>query len=129
MLKRSGYAGEGFFSPGKKLGTNVSHNLPPHLARQKALEAAEKRRQVNLIMSGGGRLGGPNVRTRVNKSPRELAAEVQTVLMRGYRSLVHRLRRLQKDGPETRRHVHWVQSLSERQIKLLRRVSRTRLLT
>ncbi|KAF9817989.1 hypothetical protein IEO21_03064 [Rhodonia placenta] len=74
-LKRSGYAGEGFFSPGKKLGTNVSHNLPPHLAQQKALEAAEKRRQVNLIMSGGGRLGGPIGRTRINKSPRELAAE------------------------------------------------------
>ncbi|CCM03643.1 uncharacterized protein FIBRA_05787 [Fibroporia radiculosa] len=74
-LKRSGYAGEGFFSTGHRLGTKVSHNLPPHLARQKALEAAEKRRQTNQLMSGGGRLGGLGSRTRNNKSPRELAAD------------------------------------------------------
>ncbi|KAI0962377.1 hypothetical protein AcV7_001234 [Taiwanofungus camphoratus] len=72
-LQRSGYAGEGFFSEGHRLGANVSHNLPPHIARQKALEAAEKRRHANLIMSGGGRLGGTRIKS--NKSPRELAAE------------------------------------------------------
>jgi len=74
-LKRSGYAGEGFFSKGHRLGTNVSHNLPPHVARQKALEAAEKRRRLNIIMNGGGRVGGSGVRNHSNKSPRELAAE------------------------------------------------------
>jgi len=56
------------------VGVNVSHDLPPHLARQKALEAAEKRRQIARILGGGGRLGG-----RANPkglSPRELAAQV-----------------------------------------------------
>ncbi|KAH9837355.1 WLM-domain-containing protein [Rhodofomes roseus] len=72
-LKRSGYAGEGFFSKGQRLGTNVSHDLPPHLARQRALEAAEKRRQISAILGDGGRLGG--VRGTTNKSPRQLAAE------------------------------------------------------
>lgn len=75
-LKRSGYAGEGFFSPGQRLGTNVSHDLPPHLARLKALDAAEKRRQVSRILgnAGGHRLGGG--RLGRNLSPSQMAAEV-----------------------------------------------------
>ncbi|KZT73223.1 WLM-domain-containing protein [Daedalea quercina L-15889] len=73
-LKRSGYAGEGFFSKGHRLGINVSHNLSPHLARQRAVEAAEKRRQVSTILGGGGRLGGARG-APTNKSARELAAE------------------------------------------------------
>ena len=72
-LQRSGYAGEGFFSEGKRLGTNISHNLPPHMARRKALEAAEKRRQTSLLGTGG-RLGGEN--RNPGLSPRELAARV-----------------------------------------------------
>ncbi|KAF4604781.1 hypothetical protein EYR40_003563 [Pleurotus pulmonarius] len=72
-LKRSGYSGEGFFSKGHRVGTNVSHNLPPHQARAKALEAAEKRRKVSHLIGQGGRLGGiSNVR---NLTPRELAAQ------------------------------------------------------
>ncbi|KAI0652449.1 WLM domain-containing protein [Trametes meyenii] len=71
-LRRSGYSGEGFHSNGRRLGANVSHDLPPHIARQKAVDAAEKRRQISVVLSGGGRLGGM---TRNNKSPRELAAE------------------------------------------------------
>lgn len=74
-LKRSGYAGEGFFSKGNRLGTNVSHNLPPYLARQKAIEAAETRRRINAVLGAGGRLGGARSNP-TNKSPRELAAEV-----------------------------------------------------
>ncbi|KAJ6541860.1 WLM domain-containing protein [Mycena capillaripes] len=70
-LKRSGYSGEGFFSEGKKVGAGVSHDLPPHLARAKALESAEKRRRTALTIGNGGRLGG---RTPTNLSPRELAA-------------------------------------------------------
>ncbi|PIL31401.1 hypothetical protein GSI_06102 [Ganoderma sinense ZZ0214-1] len=73
-LRRSGYAGEGFHAPGQRLGTNVSHNLPLHLARAKAAEAADKRRQVSVVMRGGVRLGGVP-RRNANKSPRELAAE------------------------------------------------------
>ncbi|KIJ66395.1 hypothetical protein HYDPIDRAFT_109416 [Hydnomerulius pinastri MD-312] len=72
-LQRSGYAGEGFFSPGQRLGVGVSHDLPPHLARSKALEAAEKRRKAEAVTRGGGRLGG-RVSTLKNLSPRELAA-------------------------------------------------------
>lgn len=72
-LQRSGYAGEGFFSPGHRLGAGVSHNLPPHLARAKAAEAAEKRRQLSAINKGGGRLGG-RVSALNILSPRELAA-------------------------------------------------------
>ncbi|KIJ97888.1 hypothetical protein K443DRAFT_224902 [Laccaria amethystina LaAM-08-1] len=72
-LQRSGYAGEGFFSKGQRLGTNVSHDLPPHLARAKALEAAEKRQRTSRVLGSGGRLGG-RVDTK-GKTPRELAAE------------------------------------------------------
>ncbi|KIM47632.1 hypothetical protein M413DRAFT_439304 [Hebeloma cylindrosporum] len=71
-LQRSGYAGEGFFSEGKRLGTNVSHNLPPHMARMKALEAAEKRAQTSRVLGSGGRLGGSG--RDAGLSPRELAA-------------------------------------------------------
>ena len=74
-LRKSGYDGEGFHSAGRRLGTNVSHDLPPHLARQKALDAAEKRRQISLVLGAGGRLGG--AATDANKTPRELAAEVR----------------------------------------------------
>lgn len=72
-LQRSGYAGEGFFSPGHRLGTGVSHNLPAHLARAKAADAAEKRQNLQAIFRGGGRLGGRNTVLN-NLSPRELAA-------------------------------------------------------
>ncbi|KAF7302562.1 WLM domain-containing protein [Mycena chlorophos] len=74
-LQRSGYAGEGFYSKGNRLGTNVSHDLPPHLARAKAIEAAEKRRQMAQVLGGGGgrRLGSGRLDT-ANLSPRELAA-------------------------------------------------------
>ncbi|GJJ08208.1 hypothetical protein Clacol_002416 [Clathrus columnatus] len=73
-LKRSGYAGEGFFSEGKRVGAGVSHNVPMHAARQKALEAAEKRRRTAAILGGSGeRLGGKSASS--TKSLRQLAAE------------------------------------------------------
>ncbi|KAF9245697.1 WLM domain-containing protein [Melanogaster broomeanus] len=65
-LRRSGYAGEGFFSPGHRLGgAGIARDLPPHLVRLKALEAAEKRRRSEALTKGGGRL---------ELGPRELAA-------------------------------------------------------
>jgi hypothetical protein len=73
-LQRSGYAGEGFFSEGRRLGTNLSHNLPPHMARMKALEAAEKRAHTSRVLGAGGRLGGSGSRRQTGLSPRELAA-------------------------------------------------------
>ncbi|KAJ1558629.1 hypothetical protein HK096_008780 [Nowakowskiella sp. JEL0078] len=59
-MMSQGFTGEGFESEGRRLGQKVSHNAPIHLARQKALEAAEKRRKTNQIMGivGGHRLGG-----------------------------------------------------------------------
>jgi hypothetical protein len=72
-LQRSGYAGEGFFSPGQRLGAGISHDLPPHLGRIKALEAAEKRRRSEAVTKGGGRLGGRSAALE-KLSPRELAA-------------------------------------------------------
>ncbi|KAG2350923.1 WLM-domain-containing protein [Suillus weaverae] len=74
-LVRSGYAGEGFFSPGHRLGSGVSHDPPPHLARLRALEAAEKRQRVNGVLGGGGRLGGRRVTALQDMDPRELAAQ------------------------------------------------------
>lgn len=73
-LQRNGYAGEGFFAPGQRLGQGVSHDLPPHLARQRALDAAERRAKA---LGGVNRLGGKAWTTKgLIKSPRELAAEV-----------------------------------------------------
>ncbi|KAI8820814.1 WLM domain-containing protein [Fimicolochytrium jonesii] len=59
-LVAKGWKGDGFFAPGKRVGQGVGHDLPPHLARQKAMEAAEKRRKINEVMipAGGRRLGG-----------------------------------------------------------------------
>ncbi|KIL01053.1 hypothetical protein PAXRUDRAFT_821068 [Paxillus rubicundulus Ve08.2h10] len=72
-LQRSGYAGEGFFSPGHRLGAGVSHDIPPYLGRLRALEAAEKRRRGEALTKGGGTLGGRS--SALGKlSPRELAA-------------------------------------------------------
>lgn len=76
-LKDSGYSGEGFHSVGRKVGVGVSHNLPPHLARLKAVEAAERRQKVQAVMGGSGRrLGGRPSGTLKELSPRELAAQV-----------------------------------------------------
>ncbi|CDZ96996.1 wlm-domain-containing protein [Phaffia rhodozyma] len=69
-LQASGYTGEGFHSTGHRFGT--SHNLPPHLAKLKALAAAEDRAKKARIMGPGGRLGGA---VTVGKSMRELALE------------------------------------------------------
>ncbi|KAF9225350.1 WLM-domain-containing protein [Gyrodon lividus] len=72
-LQRSGYAGEGFFSHGHRLGVGASHDLPPHLGRLRALEAAEKRRGASGLSKGGGRLGGQSSALEKLGS-RELAA-------------------------------------------------------
>lgn len=72
-VKRSGWAGEGFHSVGRRLGEGISHDASPHLARQQALKAAEKRHRAGGMMAGGGRLGGSH---KVGLSPRELAAAV-----------------------------------------------------
>lgn len=88
-LRRKGYAGEGFFTPGQRLGGSVayingralSNDASPALGRLKALEAAEKRRQVSRVLGGqrtlggasGSRAGGPGR----GLTPRELAARVR----------------------------------------------------
>lgn len=82
-LKRSGYAGEGFHTPGHRLGENVSHNLPPHIARARALEAAERRRRFSSILGGARRLGGA---PRRDLTPRELAAQAAERRLRDEKS-------------------------------------------
>lgn len=73
VLRTSGYTGEGFFSEGKRAGS--TRDLPPHLAREKALQGAQRRQQINSIMgaAGGNRLG-PG-RSNIGKTPRQMAAE------------------------------------------------------
>jgi DNA-dependent metalloprotease WSS1 len=59
VLLIKGFSDEGFFGNGYRLGQGISHNVSPALARQKALEEAEKRRKIEGLMTKGGRrLGG-----------------------------------------------------------------------
>jgi hypothetical protein len=81
-LKRTGYAGEGFFSNGRRLGEGIPQNIPAYLARQRALEAAERRRGTN-VGTGPVRLGGGNLAS-LGLTPRELA-----VLVRSYSFLLY----------------------------------------
>ncbi|KAI9443380.1 WLM domain-containing protein [Lactarius indigo] len=69
-----GYAGEGFFSNGRRLGEGIPQNIPVYLARRRALEAAEKRRRTNVTTGTNGpvRLGGGNLAS-LGLTPRELA--------------------------------------------------------
>lgn len=76
-LQRSGYSGEGFHSPGIRLGVGASHNLPPHLARLKALEAAEKRKKG--ASGAGRRLGGGSTSRITQLTPKQLALRVSVV--------------------------------------------------
>lgn len=52
--------------------------MPPHIARARALEAAEKRRRIGGMLGGARRLGGSVVRRDLN--PRELAAQVSKAI-------------------------------------------------
>ena len=68
------------------MGDGTSHNIPPYLARVKAVEAAEKRARVARVLgSGGSRLGG----AVTIKSPRELAAEAAERRARDEKSCGH----------------------------------------
>jgi len=87
-LRIGGYDGEGFHGKGTAVGQGVSHNLPPHIARLKALEAAEKRRQVQVAIGRGGRLGG---KTQRGLTPRELAAQVGPVCVSSALLCLHAL--------------------------------------
>jgi hypothetical protein len=79
-LRRSGWDGEGFLSNGTRLGKGVSHDVPVHAARQKILDAIEKRKRAGGLSSGPQRLGGAQTGPRL--TPRELAAEVWFMSMR-----------------------------------------------
>ncbi|TFK26690.1 WLM-domain-containing protein [Coprinopsis marcescibilis] len=69
-LQQSGYAGEGFYSPGHRLGGSTTR-VPIQAARSKAAEAAEKRNKVAQVLSGSRKLGGSIARPL---TPREAAA-------------------------------------------------------
>lgn len=77
-LKRSKYAGEGFYSKGRRLGENTLQSPPQYIGRLKALEAAEaRRRNSRILMSGGSRLGGGS--QNMGLTPKEMAARVSTI--------------------------------------------------
>ncbi|KAL7410498.1 WLM domain-containing protein [Mrakia frigida] len=75
-LISGGYSGEGFLSNGTRVGVGVAHDLPPHLAKAKALAAAEERAKKQRLMGPGGKIGGVR---KVGKTPRELAADVSSI--------------------------------------------------
>ncbi|KAJ3414986.1 hypothetical protein HDV05_005817 [Chytridiales sp. JEL 0842] len=56
---KKGWTGDGFDSNGFRLGQGVSHNLPEHLAKKAAAEAAQTRLKKAKVMipAGGRRLG------------------------------------------------------------------------
>ena len=77
-LQHNGYAGEGFFGPGKRVGEGLSHNVPITEARRRALEAAERR--AKAISGGANRLGGKGwTISSLTKTPGQLAAEARIV--------------------------------------------------
>ena len=79
-LKRTGYAGEGFFSKGRRLGAGIPRTTPALIAQQRAieLEIAEGRRRANTVSGTNGpvRLGGGNLAS-LGLTPRELAVLVR----------------------------------------------------
>jgi hypothetical protein len=78
-LKRTGYAGEGFFSKGRRLGAGIPQTGPALIAQQRSieLEIAERRR-ANTVPGTNGpvRLGGGSL-TSLGLTPRELAVLVR----------------------------------------------------
>lgn len=74
-LKRTGYAGEGFFSKGRRLGAGIPQTGPALIAQQRSieLEIAERRR-ANTVPGTNGpvRLGGGSLAS-LGLTPRELA--------------------------------------------------------
>lgn len=72
-LRAGGYTGEGFLSEGKRAGT--TRDLPTYLAREKALQEAQKRQKIFDIMGpvGGSRLGSS--RAPAGKTPKQMAAD------------------------------------------------------
>lgn len=75
-LKRTGYAGEGFFTNGRRLGEGIPQNIPAYLSRQRALEAAERRRRTPTGTNGPVRLGGGDL-ANLGLTPRELIVLVR----------------------------------------------------
>ncbi|KAG8779396.1 hypothetical protein FRC12_024299 [Ceratobasidium sp. 428] len=81
-LVTGGWRGTGFFAPGDKLGsrntglrgTEGAFSRFDTTGKRKAIEAAEARRRVEALGSGG-RLGGPRVASQSGKTRQELAAE------------------------------------------------------
>ncbi|KAI9018960.1 WLM domain-containing protein [Hyaloraphidium curvatum] len=78
-LLASGFKGDGFDAPGKRVGEGVSHDPPPHLARQKAVEAAQKRLRYNGWIGtaqSGQKLGGSSDLKSLERvyNPGQLAA-------------------------------------------------------
>jgi DNA-dependent metalloprotease WSS1 len=78
-LKRSGYAGEGFFTKGRRLGGGIPQTVPALIAQQRSIELDYlERRRANTVSGTNGpvRLGGGNLAS-LGLTPRELAILVR----------------------------------------------------
>lgn len=78
-LVASGFKGDGFDAPGRRVGEGVSHDVAPHVAREKALEAIQKRLRYNGWVGtaqSGQKLGGSSDLKSLERmlNPGQLAA-------------------------------------------------------
>lgn len=73
LLQRGDDGTHTFTGRGHKVGQGLVTNVPRYTAREKALAAAEKRRTVGGLMSGGGRRLGGMVEIARLCDPREMA--------------------------------------------------------
>jgi len=79
-------------SEGKKLSTDRhDSNLPPGIARERALAEAEKRRKLGLLMgpAGGNKLGGSSASKNAGKSLRQILAEAADRRQRDDKQCAH----------------------------------------
>ncbi|KAJ2766498.1 hypothetical protein IWQ57_004335 [Coemansia nantahalensis] len=74
-LMARGYAGDGFFSAGQRVGVGISHNAPRHQLRDRAARAAEQR-QCRASLGGPPRTlaGGSLAAQQARLSPAQMAA-------------------------------------------------------
>ncbi|KAJ3340875.1 hypothetical protein HDU93_006167 [Gonapodya sp. JEL0774] len=96
-LVEGGYRGEGFEAPGMRVGHGVSHDVPIHTAKQKAVEAAEKRRRLNSwggTGAGSGRRLGARTAGGVSDEARVLEKVLSPVEMAAWAAE----RRAKRDG-------------------------------
>ncbi|KAJ2449894.1 hypothetical protein EV183_004625 [Coemansia sp. RSA 2336] len=72
-LMMQGYAGDGFYSAGQRVGQGQSHNVPRHMVREHRLRALEKRQRIAML-SGPPRTLGSKQELEKQYTPAQMAA-------------------------------------------------------